>query len=165
MTYGYYIENGIVKIKEDEAGIIRRIFNERLSGKCVLSIADGLFSENIGPFGSSREQAVKKVSAALYNSVYIGDKGLPALIEKETFTAVGRIKGKRTGKPQKCKADELVDPAEKEYVYFDQEELRKKEQEIDSLLDNGRTDEKILREMILNLAAQRYRNITEKAEQ
>jgi DNA invertase Pin-like site-specific DNA recombinase len=73
-AYGYMNdENGQLIIKEDEAKIIRRIFNEYLSGKGCYIIAKRLNKDNIPTIRYAEEWQESVVKVILQNSVYEGD--------------------------------------------------------------------------------------------
>lgn len=60
--YGYNCSNGILQIREDNTpDIVRRIFNEYLSGKSLDSIAKDLTKDNVPTPG----QSINKINAAL----------------------------------------------------------------------------------------------------
>ena len=161
IKYGYCIQNGKIMINEAEACIIREIFAERHSGKGVQTIGKELFESNTDYFSDSQAKAVKKVSAILYSSVYIGEKGFPAVVERSVFEAVGKTKGKRSKKAHVCKVYMLADPSEAEFVYNESEEIISAETEINRLLDLDGADTKKLREMIMKLAAEKYAAVGE----
>ena len=160
-SYGYSVRLGRTIINEKEADVIRWIFDSRSSGKRVLAIANELFESGTESFAASKDKAVKKVSSILYNSIYMGDKGFPAIIDPDLFDAVGRLKGKRTKKPRRCRIDELTDPSDALYEYKENEELLSIEKEICSSLDEAEPDIYRLKELILKLAKERYDCIAE----
>ena len=73
-AYGYMNdENGHLIIKEDEAKIIRRIFDEYLSGKGTYTIAKELNKDNIPTIRSAEEWQESVIRAILQNPIYEGD--------------------------------------------------------------------------------------------
>lgn len=125
--YGYEIKDGVVKINEEEAEIIRNIFNNYLAGMGLVECAK---SQGLKLNHSS-------VGRLLRNKRYIGDGYYPAIIQKEIFEkaeemrldraeSLGRIgkvsKGKRFIIPEKFsmkKCDKVpLSPYKKvEYLY------------------------------------------------
>ena len=75
--YGYRIQQGEVFIDESEAVIVRRIFDEYLSGDGACCIANRLCSDGI-PSYYGGEWTAKRVYAALKNEKYTGN----ALLQK-----------------------------------------------------------------------------------
>ena len=73
-AYGYMNdENGQIIIKEDEAKIILRIFDEYLSGKGTYIIAKGLNKDDIPTIRSSEEWQDSVIKGILKNPIYEGD--------------------------------------------------------------------------------------------
>ena len=79
--YGYRIQQGEVFIDESEAVIVRRIFDEYLSGDGAYRIANRLCSDGI-PSYYGGEWTAKRVYAALKNEKYTGN----ALLQKAYVT-------------------------------------------------------------------------------
>ena len=122
--YGYKVENGKVCIVEEEARVLRVLFDNYLSGMSLHSAA-----ENAGlhlPHGS-----VKKL---LTRRIYIGDAYYPAIIDREIFTRVNsevlhraakHNQGKRLKDPpifkdfsMKAPKEQFPDPKQQaEYLY------------------------------------------------
>ncbi|HEZ7988317.1 MAG TPA: hypothetical protein RWN64_04490 [Ruminococcus sp.] len=83
MTYGYEMINGNVVINQREAGIVRQIFRNYISG---MSFTMSARKAGITLSHSS----VKRI---LLKKCYVGDDFYPAIIDRETFlTAYDRIK-------------------------------------------------------------------------
>lgn len=74
-------EDGLPKIVEAEAKIVRRIYNLFLSGSTVRTIADLLTAENIPTPRGRKQWSVSTIMSILQNEKYKGD----ALLQK-TFT-------------------------------------------------------------------------------
>ena len=80
--YGYRLENGQFVIVEDEAKIIRRIFDSYLSGMGKKEIADNLNSQNIPKRKGYETWWETTINYILRNERYIGD----ALFQKYCTT-------------------------------------------------------------------------------
>lgn len=83
--FGYKFENGEVHIVEEEAEIVRRIFNYRISGITGPKIGASLYAEKISYFSDSEKKSGDKVMAILRNERYFGGYDYPPIISKETF--------------------------------------------------------------------------------
>lgn len=78
MPYGYYSENGEMKINDEQAKVIRVIFSEYINGKSLQKIAKELTDAKIEDSRGIAEWSVKKVSYIIRNERYKGD----ALLQK-----------------------------------------------------------------------------------
>lgn len=73
-VYGYYLgDNGEWLIKEDEAIIVRRIFDEYTTGKSLPEICKGLMEDGIPSSGGKVRWLPKSTADILHNEKYIGD--------------------------------------------------------------------------------------------
>lgn len=112
---GYQVVDGHLEIQEEEAKIVRRIFNEYASGKSYKRIIDGLNADGIktkrgNTFGSNslhdllknekyigtlvyggkpyREDGTRNTHAASSETAIRIEDALPAIIDKDVFLAV-----------------------------------------------------------------------------
>jgi site-specific DNA recombinase len=103
--YGYYIQNGEIKINDDQANVVRQIYTLYLNGWGHLKIAKWLNNNSIptyaGLLGSWQTVQVIKI---LKNPKYIGkmmwddklyDSDFPAIIDTKTFTLAQLQIGKK----------------------------------------------------------------------
>lgn len=82
VAYGYAKdENGELIIKEDEAGIVRRIYNEYLSGKGSYAIARDLTRDNISTIRIAENWNEGVIKQILQNPIYLGE-----LLLQKTYT-------------------------------------------------------------------------------
>lgn len=79
--YGYRIRKGKVFVEQSEAAIVRRIFDEYLSGDGAYNIANRLCSDGI-PSYYGGEWTAKRIYAVLKNEKYTGN----ALLQKAYVT-------------------------------------------------------------------------------
>lgn len=85
VAYGYTKdEKGELVIKEDEAEIVRRIFNEYLNGKGSYLIAKGLNSDNIPTIRNGEKWNDTVIKEILQNPIYEGE-----LLMQKTYTTEG----------------------------------------------------------------------------
>lgn len=79
--YGYHLKNGVLSINNDEAGIIREIFNKFLNeGKGTQTIARELTLAGVKP-KRTREWSSTAILKFLRNEKYCGD-----LLQKKSYT-------------------------------------------------------------------------------
>ena len=79
MPLGYRIENGRAAIHEEDAAKVRLLYQSYLDGQ---SLATAATTAGIKSFH-------RNVSNILQNVRYLGDDFYPAIIDSDTFTAVG----------------------------------------------------------------------------
>ena len=78
---GYHLENGSLTINEDEAKLVRHIFNKYLDGKGLHIIAKELHAEGHRTKNGNSEWTNKAIRTILQNEKYVGD-----LLQKKTIT-------------------------------------------------------------------------------
>ena len=161
IPYGYKMENGVLLVNDEEAVQIRRIFEMRISGTGVYAIGKMLYEEQIPFFTDTRDKAVKKASAILYKPIYTGAKGYPAIVNKETFDKIQKMKPQAFRKP---KNEETADTENEEYEYIASEETEKMRAKIEQMITDRTVDGTAVREMIFALAAQNYSCIRRKED-
>ena len=91
--YGYQMIGGKIEICDDEAEIIRWIFQMRIERASCYAIAKVMHDSGIAYFSDSIKKAACKVSRILYDARYIGNKHYPAIVDKGIFLAVQALKG------------------------------------------------------------------------
>lgn len=97
--FGYKFENGEVHIVEEEAEIVRRIFEDRINGVTSPKIGAALYAEKIPYFSDSLAKAEDKVMTILRNERFFGADGLPPVITEETYQqARSKMRRKREDK-------------------------------------------------------------------
>lgn len=159
IPYGYKMENGVLLVNEEEAVQIRRIFEMRISGTGVYAIGKMLYEEQIPFFTDTRDKAIKKASAILYKPIYTGAKGYPAIVDKETFDKIQKMKPQAFRKP---KNEETAKTENEEYVFIANEETETMRAKIEQMITDRTVDGTAVREMIFALAAQNYSCIRRK---
>ena len=140
---------------EDEASVIRRIFQMRLDGRSGYAIAKALHDSGIHYFSDSIRKAACKVIKILYDARYIGEIDYPAIVDKDTFLAVQEMKGEPY-----CKKSPAFSK-EKEYHtadfdYLLSDEINRQEQ---VLMNDNDVD----KAAIFALAAAKYNCIIERS--
>lgn len=80
--YGYRLENGVLRINEQEAEIIRSIFTSYLNGKSILEIADEMAEKGLVTRDGKIHWHYSSISYILKNERYTGN----ALLQKKCST-------------------------------------------------------------------------------
>lgn len=158
--YGYKMEKGRIIVNEEEAAQIRKIFEMRLDGVGVYAIGKKLYEEKVPFFDESRDKSIKKVSAILYKPIYTGDKGFPAVIAKETFDKVQKVKATPFRQPRTIEVKN--EETEEEYMMTHSEITERIREDITQMLKKKETDSDQVREMIVRFAQEKYKNIVRK---
>lgn len=153
--YGYEMKNGEIIISEEEAKYVKYIFNSYISGKSMYSISIELFNNDTPYFNDTKKRSGHKVNAILRDKRYNGADGYPAIIEPDVFD-----KAQISGKPYvlTCKTNKKKVPTfqiNKETVYVENEAVIKLERNLKTKL-NGNFDTEEIRDLILQLAAEKY---------
>jgi len=78
---GYHLENGVLTVNEEEAGLVRHIFNKYVEGKGLHIIAKELQAEGHKTKNGHSEWTNKSIRTILQNEKYVGD-----LLQKKTIT-------------------------------------------------------------------------------
>ena len=78
---GYNLKNGVLTINEEEAQLVRHIYNKYLEGKGLHIIAKELQKEGYKTKNGHSEWTNKSIRTILQNEKYVGD-----LIQKKTYT-------------------------------------------------------------------------------
>ena len=161
IPYGYKMENGVLLVNEEEAEQVRRIFEMRVNDMGVYAIGKMLYEEQIPFFTDTRDKAIKKASAILYKPIYTGAKGYPAIIDKDTFDKIQKMKPQAFRKP---KNEETAKTENEEYVFIANEETETMRAKIEQMITERTVDGTAVREMIFALAAQNYSCIHRKED-
>ena len=159
IPYGYKMENGVLLVNEKEAEQVRRIFEMRVNDMGVYAIGKMLYEEQIPFFSDTRDKAIKKASAILYKPIYTGAKGYPAIVNKETFDKIQKMKPQAFRKP---KNEETAKTENEEYVFIANEETETMRAKIEQMITDRTVDGTAVRELIFALAAQNYSCIRRK---
>lgn len=78
---GYHLENGVLTVNEEEAKLVRHIFNKYVEGKGLHIIAKELQEEGHKTKNGNSEWTNKSIRTILQNEKYVGD-----LLQKKTIT-------------------------------------------------------------------------------
>ena len=99
--YGYSIENGCATIKEDEAGKIRKLYENYLSG---MALAKAAAEAGIETYHGTAKRLME-------NKHYLGDEFYPAIIDRETYDKAAEERLRRAGKLGRLNRKKTAKPA------------------------------------------------------
>ncbi len=95
LPYGYQCCNGITVLHPQESAIVKRICKAYLNGQSLLTIATWLNEEQIEYMPAIIGWNKARLKRIIEDERYIGKEPYPAIIDKETHTAMQQIKEKR----------------------------------------------------------------------
>ena len=101
VLYGYKKHQFEYFVVDSEAAIVRRIFEEYLSGKTLLQIGKGLSEEGIAYYKDRRIWSKQAVRRVLGNVHYTGDKDYPAIVDRRTFQKANDLRLGKGGDREK----------------------------------------------------------------
>lgn len=101
--FGYKMEWGEIVIQEQEASVVRWIFQTYLAGASYNDLTEALEKGDV-PYEEGRLWNKNMVARILENSKYTGQYDYPSLISQELFKAVQMHRKKQTAPPQKTPA-------------------------------------------------------------
>ncbi len=101
ILYGYGKLQFKFFVIEEEARIVKRIFEEYISGKTLLQIGNALTEEGVVYYRDRTYWSKQAVRRILENSHYIGDKDYPAIIDRKTFKTANSIRLEKGGDREK----------------------------------------------------------------
>lgn len=101
--FGYKMEWGEIVIQEQEASVVRWIFQSYLTGASYNDLVEALGNGDI-PYEAGKLWNKNMVARILENSKYTGQRGYPPLIPREQFDAVQSRRQKRAAPPRKTPA-------------------------------------------------------------
>lgn len=101
--FGYKMEWGEIVIQEQEASVVRWIFQTYLAGASYNDLTEALEKGDV-PYEVGKLWNKNMVARILENSKYTGQYDYPSLISQELFEAVQMRRKKQTAPPQKTPA-------------------------------------------------------------
>ena len=109
VVYGYEIENGTIRIQPGEKEVIRKIFDDYISGNSIRQIMQALNAGGIlSPNGRAWSHGT--VGKLLKDSRYIGNSMYPVMIPEEIFAQAQEKRqetNKALGRTPKAERDKL----------------------------------------------------------
>lgn len=102
ISYGYQIVNGVVQIVEDEAKIVKQIFDEYIKINNLNQIAMRLNEQQIPFYQNEVNWNKNKIDRIIRNIKYLGNEKYIAIIDKETFYLANEMKNQKGHKKIEC---------------------------------------------------------------
>lgn len=81
LAYGYRIENGVIRISQDEAEVVRRIYQTYADGLSYKAIAERLTAEGIRYIPEKPAWNKNMVARILQNGIYPGTEKYPKIVD------------------------------------------------------------------------------------
>lgn len=102
ISYGYQIINGEIQIAEEEAKIIKQIFDEYIQVNNMNQIAIRLNEQQIPFYQNVANWNKNKIDRIIQNTKYLGNEKYTAIIDDETFYLANKIKNQKGHKKIEC---------------------------------------------------------------
>lgn len=106
ISFGYGITDGKITIVENEATVIRHIFDSYCSGEMLNSIASELTKKCIDYYEGNCNWNKNRIDRIIENSKYIGEQNYPPIISEKVFFMANNLKNSKGYKKQK-QSDEI----------------------------------------------------------
>lgn len=87
LPFGYSVENGSVRLNDEESKAVRRIFREYASGASYKAIAESLTAEGIAYTPAKPVWNKNMIARLLQNEDYLGTDRYPAIVEECEYCA------------------------------------------------------------------------------
>ncbi len=91
-SYGYGMKDGQIIIIEQEAKIVRTVFERYIAGETLKGIADSLVEKGIEYYTGCTNWNKTTIMRMIENKKYIGDKGYPLILDLSVFEQANEIK-------------------------------------------------------------------------
>ena len=92
LPYGYRFIKGCIAIHEQEQAILTEIYDRYLSGKSLLNITEELNARNVEFMPGTIGWNKARLKRILEDERYLGNDNYPALVDKETYDTIQKIK-------------------------------------------------------------------------
>ena len=102
-VFGYSLIMGKISVNEDEARLVRKIFDLSIAGKSLSQIAESIKSQSTGVNINKY-----KVARILTDKRYLGDDKYMQIIEMDTYNKANEAKSDRTCTPLKNDKAEIL---------------------------------------------------------
>lgn len=96
ISFGYKLELGRLIILEEEAQIVKQVFNDYLGGKSLANIATELQERKIEYMTGCWDWNKNRVSRIIENRKYIGANGYPVIISEISFNQANLQKSSKS---------------------------------------------------------------------
>lgn len=95
LPFGYRMEDGKIVIHQQEAEIAKTIFHDYISGVGFAGLAERLNEQSVR-YASGKAWNKNMLARILADVRYVGEKGCPAIIDKETLTAAAAVRSEKS---------------------------------------------------------------------
>ena len=95
IPYGYRMKNGNIVVEQNEAKIVKYIFDEYIGGLSYIKLADKLNAENIIYSNGCEIWKLGTVKKLIAREHYIGKNGYPRIISDEEYYTAQRLSKER----------------------------------------------------------------------
>lgn len=93
--FGYTIIKGVTEIHPDEAAVVHQIFADYIAGVGLRSIAENLTARKVEYIPGESAWNINRVKRILEDRRYIGENGLPSIIDEVIYTNANAVKNAR----------------------------------------------------------------------
>lgn len=105
--YGYKIEFGKIVVDSVEAEYLKRIFQMYRGGASLSAIAKALNTDNVA-YDTGRQWNKNNVARVLENKRYVGVNNYPAIISRELFSEVMKIREGKQPSQRDARTDKVL---------------------------------------------------------
>ena len=105
VLYGYSKYQFDYFINEEEAMMVRRIFEDYIAGKTLLQISKELTQERVVYYKDRTTWSKQAVRRVIDNAHYYGDAEYPAIIDRETYQKANTVRLGKGGDREKDSAE------------------------------------------------------------
>ncbi len=104
ISYGYGYKAGEIIVLDNEAKVVKQIFNDYISGKTMQEIARGLIEREIEFFNGKCNWNKNSINRIIENRKYIGESGYPEIVSLDVFEMANKMKTDRGHPKTSCSA-------------------------------------------------------------
>jgi len=105
ILYGYNKYQFQYTVNDEEAAVIQRIYDDYISGKTLLQIANALTAESVVYYRKRTNWSKQMVRRVIENEHYLGDKNYPAIIDKSVYKKANKLRLEKGGDREKDTAE------------------------------------------------------------
>lgn len=96
LPFGYCVENGEIVINEQEANIVKDIFDDYCKGSSLKALVDSLNEHNVMFTANKAKWNKGRIHHILMDCRYIGEKSYPQIIAADIFNKANGIKDRKS---------------------------------------------------------------------
>ena len=95
LPYGYQFADGVLAVQPQERDTVVKIFQDYLGGESLLGIANSLNADSVEYLPGVTGWNKARLKRIIEDERYLGREPYPAILDKETFDALQRLKAER----------------------------------------------------------------------